>query len=830
MNQRSYNKLYVNKNREDGSEGIFLGYQNDENEIVLYKDEETYFHVPAYTEHLRLVDTDLISNGAVGGGFPAASDRIFKSQKGYGDVTPHGNSSVVDGMWFCSWLYKNLETGEMQWMDRYYQPGKFDYNTAINQLFDKPEYVKKDPIFKDVVSTMVFEPGVLYKYFHQGEKTANELLKTFEGEDGERLKMHLLNWGSEAVDRSINNIAVNIQTDATNLSAVYGSKIEDGIRIFNPTLRFDNDLNVNAKVEYSSNYLFEDEFTWSFWAYSKNWQASPSTQLIGNLTTRGGGVGLFIDTLETFPFIAIPETNYGHVIYINEKGSSYLDKSVQTQAIPVNPSCYGIDSNNHIIICNKDNTGVIYKLDHTGNVLKTTKNVDDPTTLFVFPLSGETPKQLLCGFDDDFHIVTNGAIHTFDTNFNHKRSLSITNEEFTKVAFRYNTTLGTAVLDVINNVYDVKFLEQDKWSISSIDGNLYLNDTLFHTFSDGATNFSIGPDGNIWVTHGINKISVISPTLSSVVDILEVGSNTLAEGAIRRKNISFTKRYTRKTNTSEWNMVVFYTDEKVLYYYTLSGKLVKTLDLNTTFDAFLLQRLSQNPEKSQFLSQGDFTGYERQRIFSKLPPYSNAPQLCLKISTQDTSKSNLIFNCPVKQFASMSNWEKDSWKHFLITFKNKVASVYCNSIKLIELKLNGQERINFDTQPSFFIGSPTGGVFGFNSEVKCASNIFNGKIGDIRLYDYAMESNNIFTFDRASTVSQDLIWPLPIPSTQYVEQIERMFKHKLPGSKSQFFKLKLTGTGITDPTTRAIVEEEILDLIKSSKPAYTDLIKIEWID
>jgi hypothetical protein len=831
MNQRTYNKIYVNKQTEEGSEGISLGYQYEENEITLKKDTETFFHVPAYATPISLVNTDLIINGATAGMFPAASDRIFKSQKGYGDVTPNGNAYTNNGMWFCSWLYKDSETGIPRWLDRYYQPGKFDYNTAVNQLFDQPRYVKSDPVFKDVPSTLTFEPGVLYRYFHLGEKTAKELIETFEGKDRERLKMHLTKWDTTTIDRSLNSIDVSIQTDASTSSLIVSPSANDGVRIFNSTLNFNNPYNVNAKLEYNSNYLNTNEFTWSFWAYSKDWQASPSTQLIGNLSSKGGGIGVFIDTLETFPFLAIPETTYGHVIFINENRSAYLDKSVQTRLASVNPVCFGIDSNNHVIVCNDDSAGVIYKMDHSGYVIKTTKSINDPSTLFVFPLSGEKPKQLLCGLNDDFYVVTNKAIHSFNADFVYKSSIGISSQENNiKVAFRYDTTLGTAALDVSTNVYDVKFDEQTKWSISSQDGNLYRNDVLFYSFKDRATNFSIGPDNNLWIAHGNNNVTAINPSLSSVMLTLDVGYTTIQDGKTRTKNISFTKRYNRKTNTNEWNLVVFYTDEKILYYYGLNGKPIKTLDLNTTFDPILIQKLSQKIENTQFLSVGDFTGYERQRIFSKLPPYLNKPQISIKASVKDTSKTGVIYNCPTKAFGSIQNWEKDSWKHFVLVFKNKIGILYCDDTKIAELKLRGQDSLSFDTQPSFFIGTPTGSVFGMNSELKCVSNIFNGKIGDVRAFDYALDFRNINLFEHASMVSQDLIWPLPIPKTQYVEHIERMFKHKLPGAKSQFFKLKLTGTGITDPTTKKLVEEEILDLIKETKPAYVDLIKIEWVD
>jgi len=144
------------------------------------------------------------------------------------------------------------------------------------------------------------------------------------------------------------------------------------------------------------------------------------------------------------------------------------------------------------------------------------------------------------------------------------------------------------------------------------------------------------------------------------------------------------------------------------------------------------------------------------------------------------------------------------------------------------LTLKGTDLISYDTQPSLYIGSPLGHKYGLNKEIRYPTSIFNGKIGDIRIYDYALNNNQIELFSFASKVSQDLIWSMPTGKTQYVEKIEHFFKNKLPGAKSQFFNVILHGTTITDQTTRNLIELELQKLIQQIKPAYTDLLKIKW--
>jgi hypothetical protein len=50
------------------------------------------------------------------------------------------------------------------------------------------------------------------------------------------------------------------------------------------------------------------------------------------------------------------------------------------------------------------------------------------------------------------------------------------------------------------------------------------------------------------------------------------------------------------------------------------------------------------------------------------------------------------------------------------------------------------------------------------------------------------------------------------------------------GSKSIFFKIKLTGTSMTDPTLRKRIEDDIKVAVLQLKPAYAELLEVEWIE
>jgi hypothetical protein len=825
MSNRSYNKLFVSKNREEGSDKILLGYQYDEKEIVIPKDKETYFHIPLYASPKKLVDTNLINSGAVAGIFPAASDRIFKSLKDYGNVTPYGslaNTFDSTGLWFCSWLKVDQETGQSKWMDRFYNPGKFVYDSAKEDLNKLPTYEKHDPIFHDVPSKMVLEPGVLYKYFHVGESTMENLVATFSGVSGENLGLHLLNWDKQIVDASQYAANVIVNSDAPS-DVLYTKRIEDS-NIYNPTINFDNTFDTSAGVEYLSSYNPETEFTWSFWGYSENWQATRTTQLLGNISTEGGGIGLFVDTLDTFPFIVIPETKYGHLLFLNESGEGYMDKAVNISQNTLAPACFAIDSENNVIVCSQTRNGLIYKTDHTGRTLISTKNINDRSLMFVFPFVDEVPKQMLCGSNDDIYIITNKGYYIFDKNLKLTRSVPRSGNLIG--AFSYSLSSNETTFELVSDVYDVKFVATTKWSLSISNGSLYRDDVLVKSFSDTATNLAISPDDKLWVLHGTNNVTIIdTKTLSS--ESFSVGTESRQAGS--KKTITFVKKYTRKTNTTEWRALIFYSDEAYVYFSDLTGKVKLRKSLLDLIDYKFVQTHNQSFDDMEFLANGDPSGYERNRIFNTVYPIYNEPQLKLRVSYKDLSKQIPTFRTSVVS-ASIKDWNLKSWQHVALTFKNKTFKLYVNAQQISELSLQGNHALDYSSQPSLFIGTPLGNKVGLNKEIRYTSNIFNGKIGDIRVFNYCIEPYNIKSIVLASTKFEDIYWSINMPNTQYVEQIDRFFKHKLPGSKSQFFNIKLYGTQITDSVTQKLIEKELMDIVTEHKPIHADLLKVKWIN
>ena len=828
MSDRIYNKLYVNRNREEGYEKILLGYQHDGKELVLKADQETYFHIPFYTTPVALKDSSLIIDGATGGPFPAASDRIFKNRKNYGNVTPNGDpiSDVADGVWFCSWLYKNSQ-GVVRWMDRMYNPGSFKFSIAIAQLSEGPVYTPNDPIFRDIPSKMMFEPGVMYRYFHVGEKTAKDLVTTFAGVSGEYIKLNLENWGTTEVN-SITSLQPTIQTTATTTQLYQNGEGTD--RVTSPFISFDHNKDLEVVLDYDSSYCPTNEFTLAFWSQSPNWNNTQATQLVGNFST-GGGYGIFVQTLSSYPFFVIPETNFGHILYVNEGGVGFLDKSVQiTPQVNASPRLVAIDFDHNVVVCNYDNSGTIYKLDNAGKIVCSTKKLAIP---FTFPDANELPIELLIGKNDSVIVRTNLAIYTFNSRLELENTLIQESSLSAVSSFRYNSETDFYEFNVQNQVWDSKFIETTQWFVPLSAQDLYRKEgsssaELFHQFSDKATNIGVDPYDRLWILHGNNSLTILNSTndpLSDPILTTDVGLD-VKHG---QKNISFFCSYDRETQTRQWNSIVYYSDEPYLYIFDMQGQLTNTINVNSLFNSVNLNILGQSSENFKFLSKGDFTGYEHKRVFKNLSPYNNQTQLVLRASLKDKTKEDLTF-AQFKAQASIGDWDANSWQHVIVVLRNKKFKVYVGEQLLMELPYSARYELSYENQPLLFIGTPGGSQSGLNQEIEFLASIFNGKFEDIKLYNYALEENKFQMFLRSSIPADDIYWTLPVPNIQYIEKVERMFKHKLPGSKTTFYKIKLKGTTIQDLQTRQIIEDQIKTMVSDLQPMYTDLIEVLWVD
>ena len=825
LQQRNYYKIFTGTNQTGGNDKIHLGYEASTNEIIFPKDQTTYFHMPFFASTQLLSDSTLVGDGAVAGTIPALSDRIFKKQGGYGNTTPWGNSSIQDGAWFCSWLYAATDSDTPVWYDRYYNPGYIDYDAVLNGGFTplNGAYVNSSTLFYDVPTTLTLEPGVLYRYFHNGEQSALSAVQTFAGPNKDRLRLNIDNWARTTVDSSIYNNTVTIDNPQQSWFVTGYKELGYTDR---DVLNFDNTDFIKVGVAYNDSYNLKNEFTLSFWVYNNDWSNATSTQLVGNLFR--GGYGVFYNNLNYNPFYVIPENTYGHLIYFNQDNNNYNDQNIGlSQNLPTNPSIVSINSNSEILIVDTSNKQLT-KYDYLGNTLTYSKGLTG--NIITLP-SINNNTQLVIDGDNNVIILTSNGAYLFDQNLTQKNlylskyaALSSTSSlDNSQLVFDINGNIQY-VQNCLAAIYDSN---NNLWTVNNTDSNLYLNGVLYYNLNSNtnAANLIIDPSNKLWILNDTPTVTTIDLNNTSNINTFNIG--VLSSDS---KNIGFINTYDRKTNSYTWYALLYFSREGFLYRTNLNGDIITSRSLITTLNLLDPITASQNNTLPNltFNGNGDFTGYKWKRIFNKVK-YKQNDQIQFKVSTK-TSPSPLpqyytyTLSVPVQYLVN------NAWHLITATYKNNTLSLYVDNYLRDTLLLPGNTTLSYDLKNTLYIGTPTGKGDNLNNEISTTSIIWNGAIDTVRIYDYAIDPTFIKYFVREKTIANDIVWNIPTITLQYIESIDKFFKHRVPGSKSSFFNIRISGTQITDPTLRLQIENEIIQTIQKVKPAYTELLNVEWIN
>lgn len=821
IKQREYYKIFTNPNQEENNDKVHLGYEATTTEITFKKDNTTYFHVPYFANTQHIQDSNLVGAGAIPGPIPAGADKIFKKLSEYGNTTPLGKSEQrQDGTWLCSWLYA-LSSEPPKWLDRYYNPGTLSYEEALTQGINLLTYQKHDPVYYDIPSTLTLEPGVWYQYHHQGEKSAAEFVKTFAGNDKSKLRLDIDNWSSGlgeplSTDSSIYNNSIIIE----NFDLNFVDKETSPGYVDRNILSYDNNKFINCQVAYKDFYNLNNEFSVVLWTKSNDWSQSPSTQLLGNLYN--GGYSLFFNNLKYYPFFVVSETTYGHFFLFNQEGLIYNEKNSQI--------IYGQSTNFFNVHINDESQIVavegppsdtaassiykVYKFNHLGELLAVTRDNDNNT----MTLAG-IPKLSILDKDNNTIVITTSGTYTFDSDLifvNYLSSQPYNSNE--QICYNQNGTLIRQT-----NCIDIKFDSNNtKWHID-LAGKVYNNNIQFPGIAN-ATNIHIDPNNDIWILAGTNDVYKIDTTTKQIKTTFKVGVDQ-PDMLTEIKNISFIYTYTRSTGSKIWYALIYHSNEKTLYQVTLDGLIKQSIYLPQKLNILEPKTALQNKDTLSFTSKGDFTGYEWKRIFHNVL-YKNKPQLQFKIATKEpiSSEKTILYKVTVP----VDYLENNEWHLFVVTFKDRKLKLYIDNYFRDSIEISPELSVNYFYKNNLHIGCPTGKSENLNKELNSQSLIWDGYIDSIRVYDYAIDETFIQYFIKEKIQGDDIVWNLVTAPLQYVESIDRFFKHRVPGYKSNFFKLKINQTEITDFNLRQAIENDIRAALLEIIPKNTELLSIEW--
>ena len=321
-------------------------------------------------------------------------------------------------------------------------------------------------------------------------------------------------------------------------------------------------------------------------------------------------------------------------------------------------------------------------------------------------------------------------------------------------------------------------------------------------------------EDNLWVTYNTNFLAKLN-TDGKILWSKQINTedNIITPYSIR--NINFIAQESIDSTISYYALIL---DGKTqtIYKVDTDGNVVKKLYVNG------------------LLPGGDCTGFDYQRKYIK--PTISTPGIKAKLVAKD---STLPVPVPIYYTLNYSvSGLAVGWHHFALTYNEvNTAKLYVDGNVVNQTTYTNPTtgisyRIyNYKNNPQINIGTSSFKTGILSEWIQTPETYtYSGKIADIRFYNIALNNSDIRAISKSYQYNQfnNLSWTVDAPVRGYIEEIERFFLHRMPGSKSPYFNIKIKNSSIADPAVRAIAENNIRNTVNNIAPAYTQLLSIIW--
>lgn len=789
---REYNKLFTGTNQIEGNDKISLGFENFTRKLTLKPDTLTYFHMPQdiypYSK-INIADAGLTEAGAIASTTPLRSDKIFKKSGNYKNSSNLGNStSENSGQFLCAWLLYSTSLSAYYWVDRYYDPSKFSYSEALRSTGTttySTDFSAKDlsvnttnEAIYDKLSDLTLEPGVLYAYHRVGKTDVENIVDSIP---------HLLQDG------------VGSYSDRT------GSTIDVDDDIYS----FDGQrVGVTAPA---TNIEHSSDFTINFDMYSSDWSKPFGYQVFGNYVNKGFGI---FNKRAVTPFITIPDNNGTHILNSDFE---------LLNTIPVSSTTVlrqeAVD--NIHLVHDKDQKIITYDLRGnkikelaitTGAALDETVStfvkgndvyITDPNrlgTVYVYPLSGSETS--------DGYVIGGTDVNILGTSIDEHAEIPV------GVGYGGNPTSGatSVAVGLDGTAYVGKGNSRDTdiygniWKTISTTGGAYyvVKTDLDPNTNEHATFVALSSEdnrsiekvktdirGDAWIIHDNSHLakvtnnrdiifstplSAISPSLSAVplsgnktLDFIREFDNGILEEYCIVLNQEYTSTEKLSSNTT-------------CYFFNMSGGYVKS----KTLDVNIVAPVSAH-------SVNSITNYDYvKRLYSDEVKNN---ELIFKIKQSNPSNTveyNIIefkidvadFTLGYHNFVYKTNSNETS---YTLEINNKLAGKTVITKNLYRLDDTVTQRFNVGSS-SFYDGVRL--QDGLNQPGRYLGTNF--KLKNVKVYNDSLRYFDTKFLYRLGKEIQPIEWHIPGGGRQYVETIERFFKHRSPGHKTNFYETVVT--------------------------------------
>ena len=830
VTHRKYNKIHTGSNQELGMNNIFVGYATGVKELQFAPDKLTYFHVP-YTitpySRLSIHDAKLTEAGAIAGDRPAASDKIFihRTEKYSNELMPQS-----DNTWACSWLSGNEDiNGTPVWVDRYYNPGRLTKTVAltsdlvqvVNDWDSAVDYLSaQDFTVFDVRSNLVFEKGTAYAYHHVGN------------EDSEKV---------------INKCSYALIFDGVeNFLDSSGTTLE----ITNNIYQFDGNKYGLIKQPAPDH---QGTFELNFWMSCNDWTKPFGNQILGNYIDKGFGV--FNEEVIT-PTYLIPKDTSIEVYNTDFVKVATHNIGKNINLFKKNPSTKGyyiVDEDWVLYEYNHD--GVVKnKVDLSSNVSGTTisaTNIDaDDSNVYVCTTSGET-----ISLNSSYNTTTEVCVIKYnlvdqtsevvrvkayqganastkgDTLTGYKVAAPNTTshplfgtDPIAVAAGVITTTNGVSAINnnfVIDNDGDPWFIANNR--VWTYDRDLSAsNNTVVEALSSTSSivGINIDLDNNVWVLYDQNKIA----KLDNDRNILFTTTLTATPSAYSSRNIDFVYEF----DETGYNKYVTVFNEV-----SGAGNIIKINSDTGTVSGVIDTKIGLGKTGSIDSLSGvkSFNGFETVRRYNR--NVANKLKFKLAVSEQFNTKTTAAaYSAHTLTYTTSG---LDNGEHnFHIKFNAETGDykLYVDSLEQAALSLSATKYTYlpiFDSNIAIGITPYLNNIL-LDKYTKQATyhKIHDVTLTNIKLYSKSLSYYQVKSHYRLLSNIEPVNFDIAIGNRNYLDEIERTFKFKIPGRKSEYVNVDIRGTQVTDETLKDDLANIVVEELDRITPIYTKINNIDW--
>jgi hypothetical protein len=806
INNRTYKNLYLGANEDSGKDKITLSYSVSSKEVILYTDYNNIFRYPEYALSIPLSASSFVKDGAVAGQYPNITDRITYA----GHCIPYGKNTMLDnfGVYLTTWLYKESMASNISavWMDRWYNPQYISEIDALNE-----PYSTNHPAIKDSPTRMVLENNIIYNYYHYGNYT------NFNSISSDDLKIHFEDWTIEEANKyetlfvnssSISNLNIIVNRDIPVIEKPIKpvTNIEDNIIRINNKVAKDYILDITAPQSYVnipySNVLTNNDISVSCWMKTDNWKNSNTRALISNGFRSGWNLRLnngFYNPL------IVMVTNVR-----NDGKFNVLVYNVEGKLVNVYEIITYVGST--IISYTTDNSLYSYiylKNGYPGpdrSVLKIDLLNGQITDEVINPSVG-WPGPYIRKIDLD---KNNDIIYLLPTqkyNLNNQLSVSmggITNDMFD--IDNFNNMWRT-----YNGAIQRKKDGESDWNMSK-----YVN--IFPNAN--AVKLKCAFDDTLWVISSAanSKYNIDIYNIKDTDHILEYPTLTFIHELLHTNIIPI-------NNT---NQIIF---DMVNINNTTIGIVVdfstnNMFKIDSTGKVFGKEKI-YNPKGDTFVINRHLSTYDWNRKFNYIKNNRNS---VIELETYTTGTTGNIIKNTIT-YNTSGNLTDNEWHHFAFTVNQNNATLYVDTVSTGYIDLSGNP-LYFIYETPLLIGTSVERIRELPIAIKNEKyDYFTGYIDDFRLYHNTLKQSDLECIYTNKFRYKDLIFNMPLKTDLYcIEEIDRFFKFKLPGAKSPYYNIKISGIKGLNDDLKLTIETIIRNSVKYIAPAYTELFKITWVE